>query len=111
MAMATMASSRPFLFSKFRHCSRTSYKKRVVPLRVAAAASIPFQQPINVDYLEQEFSGHGVIFKGIGDDCVAKMSLDNGSKAILMLPSGLITSYKATLWHGGTAELLQSSVS
>ncbi|XP_004288420.1 PREDICTED: photosynthetic NDH subunit of subcomplex B 2, chloroplastic [Fragaria vesca subsp. vesca] len=110
MAMATMASS-PFLFSKFRSCSCTGYNKRVLPLRVAAVASIPFQQPINVDYLEQEFGGHGVIFQGIGGDCVAKMSLDNGSKAILMLPSGLIASYKATMWHGGTVELLQSSVS
>ncbi|XP_050369830.1 protein NDH-DEPENDENT CYCLIC ELECTRON FLOW 5 [Argentina anserina] len=110
MAMATMASS-PIFFSKSRSCSSTSYNKRVLPQRVAAVASIPFQQPINVDYLEQEFSGHGVIFKGIGDDCVAKMSLDNGSKAILMLQSGLIASYKASMWHGGTVELLQSSVS
>ncbi|XP_062004082.1 protein NDH-DEPENDENT CYCLIC ELECTRON FLOW 5 [Rosa rugosa] len=110
MAMTTVASS-PFLLSKSRPCSCTNYNKRGFPLRVAAVASIPFQQPINVDYLEQEFSGRGVVFKGIGDDCVAKMSLDNGSKAILMLPSGLIASYKASMWHGGTVELLQSSVS
>ncbi|XVF57331.1 hypothetical protein PTKIN_Ptkin06aG0196500 [Pterospermum kingtungense] len=73
-------------------------------------ASIPYQ-PINVDYLEGEFSGHGVTFEGIGDSCVAKMGLDNGSKATLMLPSGLITSYKAPMWHGGTVELLHTSVS
>lgn len=89
-------------------------KKREFPVAsVAASSSIsfPYQPPINVDYLEQEFSGHGVVFKAIGDSCVAKMELDNGSKAIMMLPSGLITSYKASMWHGGTVELLQSSVS
>ncbi|XVE89784.1 hypothetical protein DITRI_Ditri20bG0022700 [Diplodiscus trichospermus] len=75
-----------------------------------SVASIPYQ-PINVDYLEGEFSGHGVTFEGIGDSCVAKMGLDNGSIATLMLPSGLITSYKAPMWHGGTVELLHTSVS
>ncbi|KAK8589364.1 hypothetical protein V6N12_023763 [Hibiscus sabdariffa] len=77
---------------------------------VPYVASVPYQ-PINVDYLEGEFSGHGVTFEGIGDNCVAKMGLDNGSTATLMLPSGLITSYKVPLWHGGTVELLHTSVS
>ncbi|CAN6719924.1 unnamed protein product [Malus baccata var. baccata] len=89
-------------------------KKREFPVASVAASSpisFPYQPPINVDYLKQEFSGHGVVFKAIGDSCVAKMELDNGSKAIMMLPSGLITSYKASMWHGGTVELLQSSVS
>ncbi|GMI79248.1 NDH-dependent cyclic electron flow 5 [Hibiscus trionum] len=75
-----------------------------------SVASVPYQ-PINVDYLEGEFSGHGVTFEGIGDNCVAKMGLDNGSRATLMLPSGLITSYKVPMWHGGTVELLHTSVS
>ncbi|XWS58271.1 hypothetical protein CRYUN_Cryun08bG0019600 [Craigia yunnanensis] len=75
-----------------------------------SVASIPYQ-PINVDYLEREFSGHGVTFEGIGDSCVAKIGLDNGSTVTLMLPSGLITSYKAPMWHGGTVELLHTSVS
>ncbi|XVF06225.1 hypothetical protein REPUB_Repub06bG0029200 [Reevesia pubescens] len=77
---------------------------------VPSAASIPYQ-PINVDYLEGEFSGHGVTFEGIGDSCVAKMVLDNGSTVTLMLPTGLITSYKAPMWHGGSVELLHTSVS
>lgn len=64
-----------------------------------------------MDYLEGEFSGHGVTFEGIGDSCVAKMGLENGSTATLMLPSGLITSYKAPMWHGGNVELLHTSVS
>ncbi|KAK6243178.1 hypothetical protein QUC31_009587 [Theobroma cacao] len=85
-----------------------SNNRREFPL--ASVASIPYQ-PINVDYLEGEFSGHGVTFEGIGDSCVAKMGLDNGSTATLMLPSGLITSYKAPMWHGGTVELLHTSVS
>jgi hypothetical protein len=72
-------------------------------------ASIPYQ-PINVDYLEEEFSGHGVTFERLSDSCVAKMTVENGSSVTLMLPSGLITSYKARMWHGGTVELLQTSV-
>lgn len=50
-------------------------------------------------------------FEGIGDECVAKLRLDNGGSAILMFPSGLITSYKSPMWHGGSLELLHSSVS
>ncbi|ONH94193.1 hypothetical protein PRUPE_7G003600 [Prunus persica] len=92
----------------FLQLYKTNSNKTEFP--VPKVASIPYQ-PINVDYLEEEFSGHGVIFKGIGDSCVAKMELENGSKAIMMLPSGLITSYKASMWHGGTVELLQASVS
>ncbi|KAF4346466.1 hypothetical protein F8388_023324 [Cannabis sativa] len=38
------------------------------------------------------------------------MALENGSTSIVMLPSGLITSYKAAMWHGGTDEMLHSSV-
>ncbi|KAH7522775.1 hypothetical protein FEM48_Zijuj07G0174200 [Ziziphus jujuba var. spinosa] len=87
-------------------------KELLVPSISVASISYPLPpQPLNVDYLENEFSGHGVTFEGIGESCVAKMGLENGSSAILMLPSGLITSYKAAMWHGGTDELLHSSVS
>uniref|UniRef100_A0A6N2KHT4 Uncharacterized protein n=1 Tax=Salix viminalis TaxID=40686 RepID=A0A6N2KHT4_SALVM len=89
-------------------CIQYSSKKREFP--PPSVASIPYQ-PINVDYLEEEFSGHGVTFEGLGDSCVAKMTVENGSSVTLMLPSGLITSYKARMWHGGTVELLQTSVS
>ncbi|EXB62710.1 hypothetical protein L484_024008 [Morus notabilis] len=98
----TFPSSKNSIF----HCKTNDSKKEVVLPRVA---SIPYQ-PINVDYLQEEFSGHGVTFQGIGDGCVAKMRLENGSTAILMLPSGLITSYKAAMWHGGTDEMLHSFV-
>ncbi|XP_023756797.1 protein NDH-DEPENDENT CYCLIC ELECTRON FLOW 5 [Lactuca sativa] len=74
------------------------------------AASIP-HPPINVDYLETEFSGHGTSFTSLGESCVVRMGLDNGSVATLMLPSGLITSYKPRMWHGGLQELLHTSVS
>ncbi|KAJ4952010.1 hypothetical protein NE237_028842 [Protea cynaroides] len=67
--------------------------------------------PINVDYMEKEFSGHGVSFTELGENCVLKMELENGSNASLMLPTGFITSYKAYMWHGGTLELLHTSVS
>ncbi|KAI3706522.1 hypothetical protein L6452_24322 [Arctium lappa] len=78
--------------------------------RLPRVASIP-HPPINVDYLETEFSGHGASFTSLGESCVVRMSLDNGSVATLMLPSGLITSYKAPMWHGGLLELLHTSVS
>lgn len=67
--------------------------------------------PINVDYLEREFSGHGVSFESIGESCVVKMGLDNGSAASLMLPSGLITSYKPFMWYGARTEVLHTMVS
>ncbi|KAG2682785.1 hypothetical protein I3760_10G000800 [Carya illinoinensis] len=85
-------------------CIRHYNGKREFPL--PEVASIPYQ-PID---MEGEFSGHGVTFEGIGDSCVAKMGLENGSTATLMLPSGLITSYKAPMWHGGSVELLHTSV-
>ncbi|KAJ8637470.1 hypothetical protein MRB53_011737 [Persea americana] len=67
--------------------------------------------PNNVDYLESEFGGHGVDFTGIGDSCVVKMELEDGSTANLMLPSGLITLYKPHMWHGGMMEVLHTAVS
>lgn len=83
-------------------------KKRDFPL--PKVASIPYQPPINVDYLEGEFSGHGVTFEIVNGSCVAKMVLENGSAVSLMFPSGLITSYKAPMWHGGIMELLHTIV-
>ncbi|XP_028780163.1 protein NDH-DEPENDENT CYCLIC ELECTRON FLOW 5 [Neltuma alba] len=83
-----------------------SKKEFPIPL----VASVPYQ-PLNVDYLEGEFSGHGVTFEGVGESCVAKMELQNGSTATLMLPSGLITSYKSPMWHGEKMELLHTAVS
>ncbi|PKI34078.1 hypothetical protein CRG98_045535 [Punica granatum] len=77
--------------------------------RVASTPAIPFP-PINVNYLGEEFSGHGVTFEGIGESCVAKLGLDNGSTATLVLPSGLVTSYKAPMWHGEKLEILQTFV-
>ncbi|KAK4490651.1 hypothetical protein RD792_001342 [Penstemon davidsonii] len=66
---------------------------------------------IDVDYSENELGERGVTFSEIGDgSCVVKMALENGSASKLMLPSGLITSYKPQMWHGGTMELLHTSV-
>lgn len=90
---------------------KTRENSLALPLpRVASTPAIPFP-PINVDYLEEEFCGHGVTFEGIGDSCVAKLSHDNGSTATLVLPSGLVTSYKAPMWHGEKVEILQTFVS
>ncbi|KAI4341174.1 hypothetical protein MLD38_025931 [Melastoma candidum] len=63
------------------------------------------------EYLSEEFGGHGVSFKSVGDTChVAKMVLDNGSTAVLMLPHGLVVSYKVPMWHGERMETLRSFV-
>lgn len=82
--------------------------KREFPL--PAVASVPYE-PINFEYLQEEFSGHGVTFEEACGSCVVKMELRNGSTVTMMLPSGLITSYKALMWHGGKVELLHTSVS
>lgn len=41
---------------------------------------------------------------------VVKMELDNGTMATVMLPSGLVTSFKLPLWHGETLEMLHTQV-
>lgn len=74
----------------------------------AAAASSYF--PIDVEYLKREFSGHGATFEDIGETCVAKLKLDNGSSANVMLTRGMVTSYKVKVWHGGKVELLHTWV-
>ncbi|KAF5735244.1 photosynthetic NDH subunit of subcomplex B 2 chloroplastic [Tripterygium wilfordii] len=97
-------------FNSFSPFTPFQYSKRCRESSIPSVASIPFQ-PINVDYLQEEFSGHGVTFEGLGDSCVAKMVMESGNTVTLMLPSGLITSYKACMWHGGVVELLHTSVS
>ncbi|KAK1297077.1 hypothetical protein QJS10_CPB15g02117 [Acorus calamus] len=73
--------------------------------------------PINADYLDKEFRVDGVSFEGIGDGdlCVVKMGLDGGGGsaacAAVLLPSGVITSYKAKMWHGSNVEVIHTSVS
>lgn len=75
------------------------------------AFSSSLSLPTNIDYLKKEFCGHGVSFEGIGDSCAVKMRLENGSVASLVLPSGLITSYKPFMWHGTTMEVVHTLVS
>lgn len=97
----------PLKHLKASHKSASVSHRR--QLSVVAMTSISL--PINVDYLETEFSGHGVSFRGVGDSCAVKMVMENGSVATLMLPSGLVTSYKPIMWHGATVEVLQTTVS
>jgi hypothetical protein len=66
--------------------------------------------PVNVEYLTAEFSGHGVVFEPVGGSCAVKMALTNGSVAHVLLPSGLVTSYKPAMWHGTVTEVLQTNV-
>ncbi|AAG50849.1 Protein NDH-DEPENDENT CYCLIC ELECTRON FLOW 5 [Arabidopsis thaliana] len=79
-----------------------------VPPSASASASPAF--PIDVEYLRREFSGHGATFEDIGETCIARLKLDNGSSANVMLTRGMITSYKVRVWHGGKVELLHTWV-
>ncbi|CAJ2637378.1 unnamed protein product [Trifolium pratense] len=88
----------------------SSYIQHKSEFSLPKVASVPYQ-PINFDYLQQEFKGHGVTFEEVGGNCKAKLELKNGSIATMLLPSGLITSYKAPMWHGGIVELLHTAVS
>ncbi|CAI9778846.1 unnamed protein product [Fraxinus pennsylvanica] len=96
---------RPYLFSATR---QKFSRKRDLALQAVASFSFP---PIDVDCLASEFGIDGVTFSSISDSCVIKMALENGSVANVMLPSGLITSLKVPMWHGGTMELLHTRVS
>nr|BAJ89488.1 predicted protein [Hordeum vulgare subsp. vulgare] len=81
---------------------------RVQALAPATAwAAFP---PPNADYLAAEFSGHGVTFEAVDDSCAVKMAVRNGSAAHLLLPSGLVTSYKPAMWHGAATEVLHTTV-
>ncbi|PIN20411.1 hypothetical protein CDL12_06881 [Handroanthus impetiginosus] len=83
-------------------------QKREFPLLAVASTCCP---QIYEDHSESELRALGVTFSGVGDSCVVRMALENGSAANLMLPSGLITSFKAQMWHGGTTEVLHTLVS
>ncbi|KAH9603339.1 hypothetical protein KSS87_012985 [Heliosperma pusillum] len=69
------------------------------------------QPSFNINYLETEFGCNGVGFKDLGESYVMKMVLENGSAASLVLPAGLVTSYKPKMWHGSSVEVLHTSVS
>jgi len=116
-----MAMAMPFLFSPkstlplfssyINPCLLfSSHRKRESLLLIKSASAQTTPSPINADYYTREFSGHGVTFESLGDDCVVKMCVDNGSMATLMLPTGLVTSYKPQLWYGAQMEVLQTSV-
>ncbi|CAL4944379.1 unnamed protein product [Urochloa decumbens] len=77
----------------------------------AAGHHSPSPATVNVEYLAAEFAGHGVGFEPVGgSSCAVKMALSNGSVAHLLLPSGLVTSYKPAMWHGTVTEVLHTNV-
>jgi hypothetical protein len=51
-----------------------------------------------------------VVFEPVGGSCAVKMALTNGSVAHVLLPSGLVTSYKPAMWHGAVTEVLHTNV-
>ncbi|KAL5218986.1 hypothetical protein ABZP36_019670 [Zizania latifolia] len=83
---------------------------QVHALAPATAAEAAAPSPPNVDYLAAEFAGHGVSFEAVGGSCAVKMEVRNGSAAHLLLPSGLVTSYKPAMWHGAPTEVLHTTV-
>lgn len=87
------------------------FGRRRKKVSAQAVAPTPRSPPINVDYLEREFGGHGATFRVIGDGCVVAMRLEGGGAASLVLPGGLITSYRPKMWHGSSVEVLHTSVS
>lgn len=91
--------------------SATPQVRALAPATAAEeAASAPSPAPVNVEYLAAEFAGHGVGFEPVGGSCAVKMALSNGSVAHLLLPSGLVTSYKPAMWHGTVTEVLHTNV-
>lgn len=101
--------TKPAIKSFSSHSYNDSKRDFALP---AVTISTGYQQT-DVGYFETKFGSHeGVSFSSIGDEgCVVRMCLDNGSSTSLMLPSGLITSFKAAMWHGGSLELLHTLVS
>lgn len=104
------ASLRPQL--GHRSLTRTS---RLSPLQASSSPSSSTASaaalPINVDYLTREFGGHGASFTALGDGrCAIRLGLTSGSTAGVLLPAALVTSYKAQMWHGAAAEVLQTMV-
>lgn len=84
--------------------------RALAPATAAEEAAGPSPAPLNVEYLAAEFAGHGVSFEPVGVSCAVKMSLRNGSVAHVLLPSGLVTSYKPAMWHGTVTEVLHTNV-
>lgn len=84
---------------------------RALASSATAAEEAAGPAPVNVEYLAAEFAGHGVGFEPVGGSCAVKMALRNGSVAHLLLPSGLVTSYKPAMWHGTVTEVLHTKVS
>ncbi|PUZ37036.1 hypothetical protein GQ55_9G085900 [Panicum hallii var. hallii] len=90
--------------------SATPQVRALSPAMAAEEAAGPSPAPVNVEYLAAEFAGHGVGFEPVGSSCAVKMALRNGSVAHLLLPSGLVTSYKPAMWHGTVTEVLHTNV-
>ncbi|XP_040378149.1 protein NDH-DEPENDENT CYCLIC ELECTRON FLOW 5 [Oryza brachyantha] len=84
--------------------------RALAPATAADAAAAAAPSSPNVDYLAAEFAGHGVSFEAVGGSCAVKMEVRNGSAAHLLLPGGLVTSYKPAMWHGAPTEVLHTTV-
>ncbi|CAA6653788.1 unnamed protein product [Spirodela intermedia] len=99
--MAPRTGSSAICPRSLRFCGGFSshFRHRRKKVCAQAVAPSPRSPPINADYLEREFGGHGATFRGIG------------TAVCLVLPGGLITSYRPQMWHGSSVEVLHTSVS
>ncbi|CAO2822058.1 unnamed protein product [Amaranthus hypochondriacus] len=91
-----------------------NFNKRHIQLPIQASSnsiSYPQPPPFNLNYLKREFSSHGVSFTELGNNYVMRLLSENGSAASILMPSGLITSYKPKMWHGSSIEVLHTCVS
>ncbi|XP_021738264.1 protein NDH-DEPENDENT CYCLIC ELECTRON FLOW 5-like [Chenopodium quinoa] len=102
----------PYLLSTSSRYITFNKRDFVLPISVTSPSVAYPQPPFNVEYLQIEFGSHGVSFAELGQSSyVIRMLLENGSAASILMPSGLITSYKPKMWHGSSIEVLHTSVS
>lgn len=100
------------LSTSSRYITLNKNKRDFVSAISVTSPSVSYPEPpLNVEYLESEFGNNGVSFTKLGSNSyVIKILLENGSAASVLMPSGLITSYKPKMWHGSSIEVLHTSV-
>lgn len=67
--------------------------------------------PISADVHEERFGQKGVSFKDAAGLSIVELKIENGSSARIVLQTGVVSSYKAAMWHGGVEEMLHTQVS
>ncbi|KAJ7514268.1 hypothetical protein O6H91_23G036000 [Diphasiastrum complanatum] len=97
-------------------CGCTLYKP---PLNSAAFSASPIRAPAEskkdnswAESLQKKFAGSKAVrFQQKGNLVMMELKAEKGSTARMLLPQGLITSYKPSMWHGGFEEMLHIETS